>query len=74
MKHQQSVALLFFSRRPRAESRAKHWWNDPESARAIASSLILQSSQAVQASGFPVFHFHEATNKGARLANALPGF
>ncbi len=73
---EKKIALLYFSRQASAESRKKRWFsgNSHRKNRALASSLILQSLQVVQQSGFPVFHFHEGNQKGRtfgeRLANA----
>lgn len=71
-----NIALIYFSRRAYAESRKKSWFPNKayDSNRAIASSLILQTSGRVRESGLPIFHYHEGNQKGAtfgeRLANA----
>ncbi len=70
------IALLYFSCKPTVESRRKNWFSLGANRRneALASSLILQTSQIVQQSGFPVFHYHEGNQTGRtfgeRLANA----
>ncbi len=72
----QKIALLFFSRSLKSEAAAKRWLpnRSQEQDQAAASLLIEQAREAIKASGFPVFHFHEGnqqgTTFGARLANA----
>lgn len=71
-----NIALLFFSRSSKAEGRKKSWFSGhrPACNKALASSLIQQSSDFLKHSGLPVFHYHEGNQRGKtfgeRFANA----
>lgn len=69
------IALIFFSRTEKAETKAKSWVKGHKRTNTqVATSLIFQSSQLIQRSGLPVFHYHEGNQRGKtfgeRLANA----
>jgi len=76
MLHKDNIAIIYFSRSARQESRRKSWLSGALRARneALASCLITHSAQSLRSSGLPVFHFHEGNQRGdsfgARLANA----
>ena len=76
MKAEKKIALLYFSRNAESEGRQKSWFPTGSANKntALASSLILQTSNVLSQSGFPVFHFHEGNQQGQtfgeRLANA----
>lgn len=76
MQNNANIALIYFSRYAEAESRNKQFASDfpLNRNRAVASSLILQTSQIVRKSDLPVFHYHEGNQLGnsfgERLANA----
>lgn len=76
MKAKKNIALIYFSFSAQQEAKRKNWFA-PTSQKQnleVASSLILQSSEVIQQSGFPVFHYHEGNQKGnsfgERIANA----
>ncbi len=70
------LAILFFSRNSRFECEQKRWFAGSGRGRnqAIATALIAHSLKAVQASGLPVYRYHEGNQRGntfgERLANA----
>lgn len=76
MDSSNNIALLFFSRNAKEESRKKTWFASAnrQGNTAVASALINQSSDFLKNSGLPVFHFHEGNqrgkNFGERFANA----
>lgn len=76
MKAKKNIALIYFSFSAQQEVKRKNWFAQTSQKQnlEIASSLILQSSEVVQQSGFPVFHYHEGNQKGnsfgERIANA----
>ena len=76
MRKNNKIAILFFSRNAKEESRKKTWFassNRGENT-AVANALINQSSDFLKKSGLPVFHFHEGNQRGnsfgERFANA----
>lgn len=75
MTDEKKIALIFFSRNAKAESKDKQWLNgNDELNRHLASNIIDHASASVRESGFPVFHFHEGNQEGKtfgeRFANA----
>ncbi len=76
MTKENQIALLFFSRNAKEESRKKTWFASAnrQGNTAIANALITRSSDFLKKSGLPVFHFHEGNqrgnNFGERFANA----
>lgn len=76
MNKSNKIALLFFSRNAKEESRKKSWFAsaDRKENTAVANALINQSSDFLKNSGLPVFHFHEGNQRGKsfgeRFANA----
>lgn len=76
MKVGEKIALIYFSRNVASEGRMKAWFSGKaaEQNKVLASTLIHQSSSALQQAGFPVFHYHEnnqqGTTFGERIANA----
>ncbi|NEN23544.1 DUF2064 domain-containing protein [Cryomorpha ignava] len=76
MSRNNKIALLFFSRNAKEESRKKTWFASAnrQGNTAVASALIDQSSDFLKNAGLPVFHFHEGNqrgkNFGERFANA----
>lgn len=76
MSSNTKIAILFFSRNAKEESRKKSWFastNGQENT-ALAASLINQSGEFLKNSGLPIFHFHEGNQRGSnfgeRFANA----
>ena len=76
MINEERIALIYFSRHATKEGRSKSWFSSKfaDKNRALASTLIHQSSTVLRESGFPVFHYHEENQTGntfgERIANA----
>lgn len=72
-----STAILLFSRRAAAEAKHKSWTKNGNARQdlRIAETLIQESLRQAQATGLPVYHFHEGKqqgrNFGERLAHAF---
>lgn len=76
MNKSSKIALLFFSRNAKEDSRKKSWFASASHKEniAVANALINKSSDFLKNSGLPVFHFHEGNQRGKsfgeRFANA----
>ncbi|MCB0663751.1 MAG: DUF2064 domain-containing protein [Saprospiraceae bacterium] len=73
MKRKTNIALLFFSRTPKAEASAKSWFapNHGPANLQLASTLFRQTQNLLEQSGMPVFHFHEGNQEGGSFGEKI---
>ena len=73
VKTRKNIALVYFSRNAARESQEKNWFSGRHtgSNKALASSLIIQSTRIVEATGFPVFHYHEGNQRGRTFGQRI---
>lgn len=73
MKRKTNIALLFFSRNPRAEASAKKWFASAHGSAnlQLATSLFRQTRNLLTESGLPVYHFHEGNQQGLTFGEKI---
>ncbi|WNJ20010.1 DUF2064 domain-containing protein [Pontibacter sp. G13] len=66
------IAILYFSRNARQEATAKSWLGHRSSRNeTIAKALIDRTACTLQATGLPVFRFHEGNQQGETFGEKL---